>query len=216
MTAVKVVFWVSLAALVWTHVGYVLFVQGLVRLRRGAPVPPAGDRPSVAVIVAAYNEETVIERRVANLLALDYPHDRLEVIVAVDGGGDATARLAREAGADRVLELPRGGKIRAQDAAVKAATGELLAFSDANALWAPDALHGLAAPFADPGVGYVCGRVAGEIDRSAFLPLVAMALGVITGSVLYTAVGVTFGAMHAPLQCSESYCARKITDACQD
>ena len=58
-----------------------------------------------------------------------------------------------------VLELPRGGKIRAQDAAVRAARGELLAFSDANALWAPDALRALAAPFADPAVGYVCGRV---------------------------------------------------------
>ena len=61
--------------------------------------------------------------------------------------------------ADQVLELPRGGKVRAQDAAVRAARGELLAFSDANATWEPDALAPLAAAFADPAVGYACGQV---------------------------------------------------------
>ena len=106
----------------------------------------------------------MIAAKVANALALDWPRDRLELIVAVDGGAepgaDATAERARAAGADLVLELPRGGKVRAQDAAVRAATGELLAFSDANALWEPGALRALAAAFADPGVGYACGRVA--------------------------------------------------------
>jgi hypothetical protein len=113
----------------------------------------------VSLIVAAYREEAVIAGKVANALALDYPRDRLELIVAVDGGGDATAERARAAGADRVLELPRGGKIRAQDAAVRATRGEIVAFSDANALWDPDALRRLAAVFADPAVGYVCGQV---------------------------------------------------------
>ena len=70
-----------------------------------------------------------------------------------------TAERARAAGADQVLELPRGGKVRAQDAAVRAASGELLAFSDANATWEPDALAPLAAAFADPAVGYACGQV---------------------------------------------------------
>ena len=83
--------------------------------------------------------------------------------MAVDGGAepgaDATAERARAAGADLVLELPRGGKVRAQDAAVAASSGELLAFSDANAAWEPDALRALLAPFADPQVGYVCGQV---------------------------------------------------------
>jgi cellulose synthase/poly-beta-1,6-N-acetylglucosamine synthase-like glycosyltransferase len=89
-----------------------------------------------------------------------WPRERLVVSVAVDGAGDATALRARAAGADQVLELPRGGKIRAQDAAVRAARGEIVAFSDANALWEPDALTHLTAPFGDPQVGYVCGRVA--------------------------------------------------------
>jgi glycosyltransferase involved in cell wall biosynthesis len=81
------------------------------------------------------------------------------VIVASDGSGDATVERARAAGAHRVLDLPRGGKVRAQDAAVERARHDLLAFSDANSRWAPDALRHLVAPFADPRTGYACGLV---------------------------------------------------------
>ena len=81
------------------------------------------------------------------------------MIVACDGSPDATAQRAREAGADIVLELPRGGKIRAQDAAVERAQGEIVAFSDANASWDPQALRQLVDAFEDPRVGYVCGDV---------------------------------------------------------
>jgi cellulose synthase/poly-beta-1,6-N-acetylglucosamine synthase-like glycosyltransferase len=114
----------------------------------------------VSVIVAAYAEEAVIAERVTNLRGLDYPSDRVEVIVACDGSPDETATRARAAGADVVLELPRGGKVRAQDAAVARARGELTAFSDANATWEPHALARLAAAFSDPRVGYACGSVA--------------------------------------------------------
>ena len=93
------------------------------------------------MIVAAYAEEEVIAARVANLRALDYPAERLEVIVACDGSPDATAERARAAGADVVLELPRGGKIRAQDAGVERAPGEIVAFSDANASGSRGALR---------------------------------------------------------------------------
>jgi len=158
----RAVFWLLTGLLAWTQAGYALLLALVAR--RPAPAPPLPPPlPRVSLIVAAHAEAAVIEAKVANALALDWPRDRLEVIVAVDGGADpvadATAPLARAAGADRVLELPRGGKVRAQDAAVAAATGELLAFSDANAMWAPDALRALVAPFADPAVGYACGRV---------------------------------------------------------
>jgi Glycosyltransferase like family 2 len=161
----RTVFWGAAAKLAWAQVGYGVFLAGLRRLRGSPPVAPAGDvgAPRTALIVAAYNEEAVIADKVANALALDWPRDRLEVVVAVDGGAepgaDATAARARGAGADLVLELPRGGKVRAQDAAVAASSGELLAFSDANAAWEPGALRALLAPFADPAVGYVCGQV---------------------------------------------------------
>ena len=159
-------FWASSSLLLWTQAGYALALALLRRgLRRPAPAPDSlpDELPHVSLVIAAYREEAVISAKVANALALDWPRDRLEVIVAVDGGADVhadeTARRARAAGADRVLELPRGGKVRAQDAAVRTARGGIIAFSDANALWAPDALRRLVAAFADPRVGYVCGRV---------------------------------------------------------
>jgi cellulose synthase/poly-beta-1,6-N-acetylglucosamine synthase-like glycosyltransferase len=101
----------------------------------------------------------VIEHKVRNALALDYPRERLELIVASDGSRDRTAELARAAGADLVLDLPRVGKAQAQDEAVERARGDVVAFSDANSLWAPDALRQLVAPLADRSVGYTCGQV---------------------------------------------------------
>jgi glycosyltransferase involved in cell wall biosynthesis len=178
VTLVKTAFWASAGLLVYTHAGYPAALAALDRMRGGhdararardAMSPPApGDDaevPGVSVIVAAYAEEAVIAERVANLRALDYPSDRLEVIVACDGSPDATAQRAREAGADLVLELPRGGKVRAQDAAVRRARHEVTAFSDANVAWAPDALRHLVEPFADPQVGYVCGQVSFVNER---------------------------------------------------
>ncbi len=101
----------------------------------------------------------MIAAKVVNALALDYPRELLEVIVTCDGCTDATAEHAREVGANLVLELARGGKIRAQDAAVERSRGEIVAFSDANALWEPDAARVLVGAFADPLVGYACGQV---------------------------------------------------------
>ena len=136
------VFWLSAVLLVWTQALYGPFLALLRRSGAGrqATARARAQPPQVTLIVAAYREQDVIAAKVANALALDWPRERLELIVAVDGGDDATAERARAAGADQVLELPRGGKVRAQDAAVRAARGDLLAFSDANASWEPDAL----------------------------------------------------------------------------
>jgi cellulose synthase/poly-beta-1,6-N-acetylglucosamine synthase-like glycosyltransferase len=156
----EVVFWLCVVLLVYAQIGYPLVLAALARLRRAGAVAPAPDTPpTVSLIVAAYDEAAVIARKVANALALDYPRDRLEVVVASDGSADATVQEARRAGADIVLDLPRGGKIRAQDAAVAASGGEIVAFSDANSTWEPAALRLLVDAFADPGVGYACGQV---------------------------------------------------------
>ena len=163
MSAVAIVFWSAVGLLAYAHVGYPLLLLLLARLRAHDPAGASRQEPaalpSVSVIVAAYAEEDVIAQRVTNLLALDYPRERVELIVACDGSPDATAARARVAGADLVLELPRVGKVRAQDAAVERARGEIVAFSDANALWDRDALRHLVAPFADAGVGYACGEL---------------------------------------------------------
>lgn len=160
MTLLAIVFWLSAGLIVYTHVGYPLALRALVALRpKTEERPVLEELPAVSLIVAAYDEEEVIEAKVANALALDYPRERLQVIVASDGSGDGTANRARAAGADLVLELPRGGKVSAQNAAAERASGEVLAFSDANSLWRPDALRRLVEPFADSAVGYACGQV---------------------------------------------------------
>jgi cellulose synthase/poly-beta-1,6-N-acetylglucosamine synthase-like glycosyltransferase len=155
--AIKAVFWASFGALAWTHVAYPA-AAGLLARFRERRVQAADGKPTVTVIVAAYNEESVIERRVANLLALDYPRDKLEVVVTSDASTDGTEELAEAAGA-RVIRNARGGKVTAQNRAVRETTGEIVAFSDANATWAPDALRRLVRPFADPEVAYACGRL---------------------------------------------------------
>lgn len=171
MPVLVVIFWLSAALIVWTQLGYAIALALIAAIRpsdkppavaahRPADsAPSASGLPSMSLIVAAHDEQGVIEAKVRNALELDYPRELLEVIVACDGCSDETASRARTAGADLVLELPRGGKIRAQDAAVECASGTLLAFSDANSVWQPEAARELAAAFADPQVGYACGQV---------------------------------------------------------
>ncbi len=156
----KVFFWASLGAVAWTQVGYPVAAATLARLR-SRPVRKRDVTPPVSLIVAAHNEENVIERRLENLLALDYPAEQLEIVVASDASTDRTDELveaiaARESRV-RLLRCPRGGKVAAQNQAVRETRGEILAFSDANAQWKPDALRKLARNFADPEVAYTCG-----------------------------------------------------------
>jgi cellulose synthase/poly-beta-1,6-N-acetylglucosamine synthase-like glycosyltransferase len=164
-SALEIVFWLCSALIVWTQLGYAAALAALARVfarPRSKPrerIHPSQPLPSLSLIVAAHDEEPVIAAKVGNALALDYPRELLEVIVACDGCADETAERARRAGADLVLELPRGGKIRAQDAAVERSRGEIVAFSDANSLWQPDAARQLVGAFADPRVGYACGQV---------------------------------------------------------
>ncbi|HUP33387.1 MAG TPA: glycosyltransferase family 2 protein [Gaiellaceae bacterium] len=161
MIAVKIAFWASLAALLWTHLLYPLAASLLARLRtRRVDARPI--EPRVTVVVAAHNEEPVIARRLENLLALDYPADRLELAVTSDASTDRTEEIAAGFPGVRVVRNPRGGKVAAQDNAVRSTESEIVAFTDANATWAPDALRRLVANFADPEVAYVCGRLVLE------------------------------------------------------
>jgi cellulose synthase/poly-beta-1,6-N-acetylglucosamine synthase-like glycosyltransferase len=157
---VKVLFWVSLGALAWTQVGYPLFAAALARVM-SRPVRKGEFVPSVSLIVAAHDEEAVIEGRLANLLALDYPPEQLEILVASDASSDRTDELVETVAAReprvRLLRCQRGGKVAAQNEAVRATSGEILAFSDANAQWQPDALRKLVRNYADADVAYVCG-----------------------------------------------------------
>jgi cellulose synthase/poly-beta-1,6-N-acetylglucosamine synthase-like glycosyltransferase len=145
---------ISGAAVIWVYAGYPLLLAALGRIHPR----PRERRPThraVSVLVAAHNEEGVIEAKVANVRATDYPQHLIEIVVVSDGSTDGTVAAARRAGADRVLDLPRLGKITALNAAVEAAGGEILVFTDADSLFLPDTLDQLLANFADPAVGGV-------------------------------------------------------------
>jgi cellulose synthase/poly-beta-1,6-N-acetylglucosamine synthase-like glycosyltransferase len=163
--AAKVLFWLSLGGILWTHVGYPLTAALLARLlRRG--IRRADVEPSVTVIVPAHDEEDTIEARIENLLTLDYPRERLEILVASDGSSDRTDELVRGYAARdprvRLLALPRGGKLAALNTAVGHSDREVVAFSDSNSRWASDTLRMLVRNQADEDVAYVCGKLVLE------------------------------------------------------
>jgi cellulose synthase/poly-beta-1,6-N-acetylglucosamine synthase-like glycosyltransferase len=166
MTVVAVAFWISVGLLVYTHLGYPALLWLLTRSRRPmeAVAEPGAPPRSVSLIVAAHDEEASIAHWVRSALALDYPRELLEVVVVSDGSSDRTRELATEAGADLVLQVPRGGKVAALNAAAEQARGDVLAFSDANSTWQEDALMRLVARFDDPGIGYICGLLRLEGD----------------------------------------------------
>ncbi|MHB8368087.1 MAG: glycosyltransferase family 2 protein [Leptospirales bacterium] len=119
--------------------------------------------PTVTIIVPAFDEETVISEKIENSMAIDYPADRLEMIVASDGSGDRTAEIVRSFPDNRVRLLDfkeRRGKLAVLNEVVPLASGEIVVFSDASAMLAPDALKKLVANFSDPSVGCVSGRYA--------------------------------------------------------
>lgn len=155
----ELVFWGCVAALAYVYVGFGLLAAtwGTLRRRRVRQQPIT---PNISVVVAAYNEEAVIAQKLENLLAIDYPRGRLEIIVASDGSNDRTVEIARRYVNEHVLllALPRRGKIYALKDAVAQAQGDILVFSDANTMLDPNALRMLARNFADPDVGGVCGN----------------------------------------------------------
>ena len=172
MAVARLLFWGSLKALAWTHAGYPA-AMGV--LARACPRPIAREEvtPSVALVVCAHDEEAVIARRLENLLELEYPPGLLELVVASDGSGDRTNEIVRgfEGREPRVrlIECPREGKVAAQHRAVRESASEVVAFTDANTLWKPDALKMLVRNLADPEVGYVCGQLRLEGGEGANL-----------------------------------------------
>jgi cellulose synthase/poly-beta-1,6-N-acetylglucosamine synthase-like glycosyltransferase len=173
-TGLEVAFWACLALVAHTYLVYpvVLFTAyALAQLRRDCGYLAVGaDRrrgrladaelPRLTLVVPAYNEAEVLAAKLENLTVLDYPKDKLEVVFVSDGSSDGTDEvLARaESAGLRFVRLPRrGGKSAALNHGVAAARHEVLVFSDAATLFAPDALRQLARHFADPRVGVACG-----------------------------------------------------------
>ncbi len=150
------VFIIAAAVTLYVYFGYPLLIFVLARLRP-RPIARADVTPSMTLVVPTYNEEAVIEHKIRNSLAVDYPREQLEVLIVADGCTDATCDIARRFDV-RLVELPRGGKAAALNRGASEARGEILVMTDANVELAPDALRVLARAFADPEVGGVSGK----------------------------------------------------------
>ncbi len=159
--AFEILFWSSAAALFYTYVGYPLLIA-LVAMLRPRKIARAEHQPSITIIITAYNEERALAAKLENTLALDYPRELTEIIVASDCSSDDTDAIARRF-ADRGVKLHRQsqrlGKTAAQNAAVEKACGDIIVFSDATSRYQPDVLQKMMPNFADASVGCVAGRL---------------------------------------------------------
>ncbi len=152
-------FWGSVLSVAYVYAAFplMLALRALVRPR---PVLAGEVTPSVTLLIAAYNEEAVIGDKIENSLALDYPRDRLAVVVVSDGSSDTTDNIASRYAAEgvRLLALPRSGKAAALNQALPSIGGDIVVFSDANSTFERHAIRHLVAPFADASVGGVAGN----------------------------------------------------------
>lgn len=154
-------FWGTLATIVYVYLGYPLVIVILSKFcRRGIKVGTF--EPSITILIAAYNEESCIRKTIENKLDLNYPREKMEIIVISDASTDRTDEIVREfsGGCVRLIrQEPRNGKTAALNRAVPEAAGDILVFSDANSLYEEDALSHLLKNFHDPEVGYVTGKM---------------------------------------------------------
>jgi cellulose synthase/poly-beta-1,6-N-acetylglucosamine synthase-like glycosyltransferase len=160
----EILFWLSLFIVFYTFLGYGIVLYILVRLRRifkGKRSVPGLDQefPTLTLIIAAYNEESIIEEKIANTLQLSYPADKLQLVFVTDGSTDGTPGLVSAYDRIKLMHTPvRSGKILAMHRAMKEVSTEIVVFTDANTFLNKDALLLIARHYADPKVGAVSGE----------------------------------------------------------
>ena len=165
--------WILLGVVVYVYVGYpalLVFLKAVIR----RPVQKGENYAPLSLIIAAFNEESVIAEKIENSLALDYPADSCQIIVVTDGSSDQTPAIARRYEDRGVIVLhsdARRGKSAAINRGVAVATGEIIVFSDANAFYSNDALKNLSANFCDERVGQVSGKKDGARQRVSRCPI---------------------------------------------
>lgn len=161
----QVLFWLALGIIFYTYIGFIIIlaIRAYVRPR---PFIRGSETPSISLVIVAHNESDYIMKKLENALELDYPTDKLEIIVASDGSDDGMDEMIREANLPQVnlLSFPRAGKNPTLNRAVEQAKGEILVFSDADSMLTKAALRDLSAPFSDPKVGGVGGDYRYETD----------------------------------------------------
>jgi len=167
MSSLEMAFWLCAGGVIYAYMGYPIYVWGISRLYNN-PVDtadtsaPPTEWPMVSLVIAAYKEEKVILPRLVNATLLDYPADRLEILIGVDGSEDCTGDLVREFQDSRVrlVQYPlRRGKASVLNDTVPQARGEIIVFSDANTMTQPNSIKQLVRHFASEHVGAVCGKL---------------------------------------------------------
>jgi cellulose synthase/poly-beta-1,6-N-acetylglucosamine synthase-like glycosyltransferase len=158
------IFWLCVSVVLYTYVGYpiAVYIFAAIFGRRVEPPPPSREAPLVSVLIAAHNEEDVIGERIRNALALEYPHDRLEIVVASDGSSDRTVDIARRVGGARIrtLDFPgQRGKAEMLNEVIPRLRGEIVILSDANTSMDSTAVVRFVTRFGDQRVGVVVGRL---------------------------------------------------------
>jgi len=164
-----IIFWIAVFLILYTYIGFPLFIllRGLLWGRPYEHEEPT-TLPSVSIVISAYNEANTIAEKLDNILSLDYPREKLQVVIASDGSTDGTDEIVeeyKERGV-KLLSLPHHGKSVALNAAVAASKGEILVFSDANSMYKSNAIQKLIRPFTDPTVGGVAGNQIYKVDTS--------------------------------------------------
>ena len=162
MLIMSVLFWMFAGLIIYIYIGYPLIVWLLARIKR-RQIQKAPIIPTVTIVIPAYNEEEHIRETLINKFQLDYPKEKLEIIVVSDHSTDRTDEITREylsSGVRLIRQESRCGKTSALNVAVGDAVGEIIVFSDGNSLYEKDALKHLVANFSDESVGYVTGRMA--------------------------------------------------------
>ena len=155
------IFWIAVFGVFYPYAGYPLVLLVVRRLVSRSTPRAAPELPTISMIIPVHNEASRLERKIANTLALDYPADRLEILIVSDGSTDATVDLIKARANPRLtlIELPkRGGKAAALNAGLARATGDLVVFTDASIALAADSIRAIVRPFADPRVGCVSGE----------------------------------------------------------
>ncbi|HRQ23531.1 MAG TPA: glycosyltransferase family 2 protein [Anaerolineales bacterium] len=159
-------FWLNLASILYTYFGYPLLISFMPKKRRNLPETEKPFTPYVTLLIAAYNEEIVIEEKIKNSLQIEYPKEKLQILITADGSNDNTPAIVEQY-ADQGVELlykpERRGKMAAINRAIPHAQGEILVFSDANNHYQPDTIQKLVMPFSDPQVAATSG--AKVIDK---------------------------------------------------
>lgn len=168
-SAAQIVFWTCAGLLCYVYIGYPLLVFIVSRLSP-KPIVRGAFEPLVTILITAYNEERAIRRKLENTLEIDYPSEKLEILVASDGSTDETDNIVKEF-AGRGVKLFRQdgrlGKTYTQNKAVEIASGEVILFSDATTAYQPDVLHQILPNFADQSVGCVAGKLVYVDDSSS-------------------------------------------------